>query len=136
MHTGGPILLWMTHHHAWILMPALLLVLTGCLPSEQAAVRGNFRANDTPGKVPAIVNAAENDGEDDLAELIHALSDKDPAVRLFAIRSLEQRSGQTFGYRYYEQPQKRQPAVDRWHVWLKDQDAPQIARPTNEESTD
>ena len=52
------------------------------------------------------------------------------------IRSLEQRSGQSFGYRYYEQPEKRQPAVDRWHAWLKDQDAPQIARPTNEASTD
>ena len=96
----------------------VVLSTAGCLPSEQEPAKANFRANDTPAKVPAIVNAAESDDEDDLRELIHALSDKDPAVRLFAIRSLEERTGQTFEYRYYEQPEQRQAAINRWHAWL------------------
>ena len=114
----------------------VVLSTAGCLPSEQEPVKADFRANDTPTKVPAIVNAAETDNEDALRELIHALSDKDPAVRLFAIRSLEERTSQTFGYRYYEGPEQRQAATNRWHAWLKDQQAPRLALPGNEETTD
>ena len=118
-----------------ILLFALLLT-AGCLPSQQDPAQADFRANDTPSRVPAIVGAAETDDEANLAELVHALADKDPAVRLFAIQSLEARTGQTLEYRYYESPDQRQPAIDRWHAWLKDQGVTQIALPTNEETTD
>lgn len=95
-----------------------VLATAGCLPSEQEPAKADFRANDTPSRVPAIVGASDTDDEDALLELIHALSDKDAAVRLFAIRSLEERTGETRGYRYYEQPEQRQAAIDRWHEWL------------------
>lgn len=98
-----------------------LLFMAGCLPSEQDPAKGDLRANDTPARVPAIVDAADTDDDTKLAELVHALSDKDPAIRLFAIRSLHERTGQMLDYRYYEAPDKRQPAIDRWHAWLSDQ---------------
>jgi hypothetical protein len=98
-----------------------LLVTAGCLPSEQHPAKGDLRASDTPARVPAIVNAAETDDDATLADLVHALSDKDPAIRLFAIRSLHERTGQTLDYRYYEAAEQRQAAIDRWHDWLADQ---------------
>ena len=110
-----------------------LLILTGCLPSEQAPTRADFRATDTPAKVPAIVQAAEGDDQATLSDLIHALSDKDPTVRLFAIQSLQTRTGQTLGFRYYETQDKRQAATDRWHAWLANTLAPSLI---TQETTD
>ncbi|MEM9348107.1 MAG: hypothetical protein AAGB26_15975 [Planctomycetota bacterium] len=120
---------------AYILM-LVALTAAGCLPSKQPPARADLDATDTPARVPAIVSAAESDDEAELAKLVQALSDKDPAIRLFAIQSLEERTGQTLGYRYYEGPDKRQAATNRWHDWLKDEKAPALARPTNEETTD
>jgi len=108
------------------------LPLAGCLPSQQHPAKANLRAADTPSRVPAIVDAAETD-DPPLAELVHALSDDDPAVRLFAIQSLQRRTGQTLDYRYYESDEKRQPAINRWHVWLKAHLAPE---PITQETTE
>lgn len=83
-----------------------------------ARPRGNFRAPDTTGRVPAIVDAADRQDEATLNELIHVLMDEDPAVRLFAIQSLIQRTGQDFGYRYYEAEDQRRAALTRWYDWL------------------
>lgn len=110
-----------------------VLFIAGCLPSQQPPTKADFRATDTPAKVPAIVNAADTDDEALLPELIHALSDKDAAVRLFAIQSLQERTGQTMDYRYYEAAEKRQAATDRWHQWLSDHLAPS---PITQETTD
>lgn len=125
----------MPRRPAAILSLCGLLGLTGCLPSQQGPAKADFRANDTPSRVPAIVGAADAEDEDALLELIHALSDKDAAVRLFAIRSLEERTGQTHGYRYYEQPEQRQAAVDRWHEWLEG-DTDRLATPGSKDTTD
>lgn len=101
-----------------ILLLGPVLASSGCLPSQQSPTKADLRASDTPSRVPAIVNAAESDDDATLAELVYALSDSDPAVRLFTIRSLADRTGETMGYRYYESVQKRQPAIDRWYDWL------------------
>ena len=109
------------------------LLTAGCLPSQQPPAKADLRANDTPARVPAIVHAAGDDDEATLPELVHALADKDPAVRLFAIRSLNERTGQTLDYRYYEAAEKRQAAIDRWHAWLQEHLAPS---PITQENTD
>ena len=113
----------------------LLMVLSsvGCLPSQQPPAKADFRATDTPAKVPAIVNASDTEDKESLAELVHALSDKDSAVRLFAIQSLQARTGQTLDYRYYEAADKRQAAIDRWHDWLAEYLAPS---PITQETTE
>jgi len=107
-------------HTASILLLSLL-AFAGCLPSEQEPANADLRAADTPSRVPAIVIAGDTNSDAKLRELIHALSDKDPAVRLFAIQALEKRTGQTLDYRYYEGPEKRQAAINRWHTWLSGQ---------------
>jgi hypothetical protein len=104
-----------------ILLLAAVLFTVGCLPSQQPPAKADLRANDSPARIPAIVDAAGTDDEATLPELVHALTDKDPAIRLFAIRSLKERTGQTLDYRYYEGPDKRQAAIDRWYAWLADQ---------------
>lgn len=100
-----------------------VLAAAGCTP-KQAPTKADFNATDTPGRVPAIVNAAEQDDPQTLAHLVRALSDDDPAVRLFAIQSLRERTGQSFGYRYYEPDGKRQAAAARWAAWLNDRPDP------------
>ena len=106
-----------------LLLPiGLVMLLPGCLPSQQAPSKADLRATDTPGRVPALVDAADEDDERTLAELVRALSDEDPAVRLFAIQALSRRTGQTLGYRYYESADHRQAAAERWHRWLDEQD--------------
>lgn len=110
------------------LLIAVLLVAAGC-SVNQAPAKADFRATDTAARVPAIVSAADTEDEATLVELVHALSDDDPAVRLFAIQSLQERTGQTFGYRYYDSQDKRQAATDRWHQWLADHLGPALAMP-------
>lgn len=133
MDAHGPILLEMSHRTASILLLLSLTPLTGCLPSQQPPAKADFRATDTPAKVPAIVHASDPEDQASLPELIHALSDKDAAVRLFAIQSLQARTGQTLDYRYYEAADKRQAAIDRWHDWLKAYLAPE---PITQETTE
>ena len=99
---------------------ATLALVCGCLPS-QTRPQADFRANDTPSRVTAIVDAAEQDDQQTLAELVHALSDEDPAVRLFAIQSLIRRTGQDLGYRYYAPRDERRTAVLRWYAYLHGQ---------------
>lgn len=114
----------------------VLAVLPGCSLKQSPAV-ANLRATDTPARVPAIVRAADDSGDSaELAELVHALSDKDPAVRLFAIQSLQERTGQTMGYRYYEAYDKRQPATERWHAWLNASHTTRLALPDERHHTD
>lgn len=100
-----------------ILLLSIGLALSGC-SLQQRPVRAGFDAPDTPGKVPAIVDAADQDDPKTLSDLVHALSDEDPAVRLFAIQALYHRTGESFGYRYYESAEKRQVASARWNTWL------------------
>ena len=111
-----------------LLLGPALLITAGCLPSQQAPANADFRAPDAASRVPALVGAADQDDADTLAELVHALSDDDAAVRLFAIQSLQSRTGESFGYRYYDAGDKRQAAANRWHDWLTrkfpDADAP------------
>ena len=104
-------------------LPLCLAVLAGCSP-KQAPARADFWATDTAGRVPALVDAAGQNDDATLAELVHALSDEDPAVRLFAIQALNQRTGQTLGYRYYDSAERRRDATRQWHAWLSRQDDP------------
>lgn len=100
-----------------------LVVLTGCSPNQTPA-RADLRATDTAGRVPALVDAAGQNDDRTLAELVHALSDEDAAVRLFAIQALNQRTGQTLGYRYYDSAERRRDATAQWYAWLSRQDDP------------
>ena len=51
------------------------------------------------------------------------LIDDDSAIRFAAITALQRISGETFGYRYYDDALQRQPAIRQWQQWLKDHPA-------------
>lgn len=108
------------HYRAVMLVGVLALAVIGCTP-KQSPAKADLRATDTAGRVPALVDAADRNDDHTLGELVHALTDDDPAVRLFAIQALNQRTGQTLGYRYYDPPDRRSAAVARWQNWLDTQ---------------
>jgi hypothetical protein len=104
----------------------------GC---SQAKVAGDAGAQDAPGRIPALVRQADGQhdpGNKGLGELVRALDDEDPAVRLFAAQALRERSGESFGYRYYDSRAARRPAVRAWRAWADAQDdGGGTAPPTN-----
>lgn len=69
--------------------------------------------------VPAMVEAARKRRTADATRLVEQLESPDPAVRLFAIRTLaELYDGQTLGYRHFDPPAVRREAVARWRSKL------------------
>ncbi|MGB0768213.1 MAG: hypothetical protein ACPGYV_10935 [Phycisphaeraceae bacterium] len=107
-----------------------VVACAGCLPSEQPATRADLRATDTASRVPALVDAGDRDDPASLAELVRALSDKDPVIRLYAARALRERTGAAFDYRYYASSDERQQAIARWRDHLSTIDGPYDADPT------
>jgi hypothetical protein len=96
------------------------------------AVGGCFRAPKAPRlidhydpviKIPAIKIKAEAQDESVVPQLVEELDNDDPAVRFYAIRALEELTGQTLGYRYYDDDLERRPAVESWRCWLDERRA-------------
>lgn len=83
-----------------------------------AVSRGPLRVtSDDPAiKLPAMRQAADAKARRDIPAIIDALDNPDPAVRLFAIESLEEFTGQTYGYRFYDSEGDRLPAIRRWRA--------------------
>ena len=78
--------------------------------------------HDDPGiKIPAIKKAVRENDKSVVPQLVEELSSDDPAVRFFAIQALEELTGQTFGYQYFEDEAGRMTAVGKWKQWLAGQ---------------
>jgi hypothetical protein len=75
---------------------------------------------DPSGKIPAIELAADSHNWRAVPQMITDLDNNDSAIRLFAIEGLRRITGQTFGYRFYDDESQRQPAIARWKQWLAD----------------
>jgi hypothetical protein len=78
-----------------------------------------FASEDPQQRVEAILRAAKANDVDAYPYLITALSDPQPAVRFYASVALEEMTGETMGYRYYNPWAKRQEAIRRWRQWLE-----------------
>ena len=76
---------------------------------------------DPSGKIPAIVEAVRRGDRRALNHLVKDLDNDDPAVRFYAIEGLRRLTGQTCGYRYYDDEDERQPAIQAWKQWLAKQ---------------
>ena len=72
-------------------------------------------------KIPAIHDAVNDKDRAAEPQLVQALSNDDPAVRFYAAEGLRRLTGDSFGYRYYDNVVDRQPAIDRWKAWLAKQ---------------
>jgi len=110
---------------AW---PALCLA-AGCGPSSGSSgtLYQRLQSEDPSVRISAIVQAADEKDRKAVPYLVERLSDAESDVRFFAYISLQKITGQTMGYRYYDPPQERAEAVQRWRQWLKDRGAPPAA---------
>lgn len=71
-------------------------------------------------KIPAMQKAVRNHDMSAVPQLIKDLDSDDAAVRLYANRSLEELTGQRFGYRYFGGDEEREAAAARWRQWYQE----------------
>lgn len=104
---------------AGLILP-LALVLGGlsCTAPQPAP---NIKDPESAVKIAGIRQAADRKDRSVLPDLVAALDNDDPAVRLFAIETLEKFAGERFGYEYYYDEEVRKPSMARWQEWLKQQ---------------
>jgi hypothetical protein len=102
-------------HRRWIPCAAGVMLAGFCCGCESGAGPRSIDNPDSGQKIEAIV--ASEAGQ--IPQLIRELENDDPAVRFYAIGKLERLTGQTFGYQYYVDEEKRAPAVMQWKAWLK-----------------
>jgi len=96
-----------------VLSFALVLAPGGCSPPVEVG----FDSRDPQGRTIALARAADSDDEASVPEMINLLNSADSAQRMLAIRALERRTGETFGYRHYAPEDERLEAQSRWAEW-------------------
>ena len=99
--------------------PAILLfgaiILSGCsLPKMTRALNDT----DPTAKIPAIKSSGASRNRESVTQLIDELESDDSAVRFYAIRALKDITGESFGYRYFDDELERRDEVARWRAWL------------------
>ena|SRR2546421_13044189 len=72
-------------------------------------------------KIPAIKQAVRSGNRSVIPQLVKDLGSDDPAVRFYAIDALHEFTGQTLGYRYFDEDEQRKTAVEKWKKWLSQQ---------------
>ena len=98
-----------------IILLSAVTFLAGC--HEPTGPR-TVQSRDLDVKIPAIKQAAEAKDTSAVKQLVADLDSDDAAVRMFAIKGLEDITGETFGYVYYADFEQRRPAVQKWREWL------------------
>lgn len=91
----------------------------GCLFRGRGP-RAIITSNDPASRIPAIKEAAEARETETAPYLVKSLESDDPAVRFYAIRGLQDLTGESFGYMWYADERFRRPAVEKWKKWLGD----------------
>lgn len=92
----------------------LIVASAGCSAPAGPRVVGN---PDLSVKIPAIKQAAQTRDPEGIMAMIDELSSDDPAVRFYAIEGLRRATGQSLGYRFYDDQEQRRAAVQRWKQW-------------------
>jgi hypothetical protein len=96
---------------------ALCLPVGGCFFGGRP--KPSVASNDPSAKVPGIKKAVAARDTATARELVKSLDSNDPVVRFYAIRGLQNLTGETFGYVWYsEDGAVRQPSLDKWRHWL------------------
>lgn len=95
----------------------LTVLLSGCGPR---ASEGGFASDNPAARLYAIEQAAAAGDRAAIPQLVENLDSDDAAVRLWAIRALEQITGQRLGYNPYASAAQRRPAVRAWEQAVAD----------------
>lgn len=91
------------------------MLLAGCLPEPKVG----FDSPAPSKRLDAIVQASELEDDESLVKLVEKLRSHAPAERMFAIRSLEKRTGTTLDYDHAAPHWQRVEAYNRWLDWLE-----------------
>ena len=89
-----------------------LATLVGCSKPEKPSIY----SSDPSLKIPALKTA--DSGEKEIKQMVKDLDSDDPAIRFYTINRLTQITGNSFGYRYYDDEIRRRPALKKWQQWL------------------
>jgi hypothetical protein len=81
----------------------------------------SIQNEDTDIKVLGIKKAVREKDKSAIPQLVEELSNDDPAVRFYAIEALEELTGQTMDYKYYQDEEGRKESVGKWKKWLTEQ---------------
>lgn len=103
----------------WLIVLGLALSAAGCGHGPR-----RVSDEDPSDKIPAVERAARERDRQAIPQLIADLGSDDSAVRFYAIRGLQRITGQTLGYRYYDDEEQRKTAVKRWKQWYRDHRTP------------
>ena len=97
----------------------------GCFVPGAGREPSRLSSHDPASKIPAIKRAAAADGgaaprdTETARHLVKSLESDDPAVRFYAIRGLQDLTGETFGYVWYAHDESdRRESLGRWKQWL------------------
>ena len=90
----------------------------GCEPAEVELYR-QLQHEDPSVRIAAVIRAGKTKDPMALPYLVDRLGDSEPDVRFFAILALEKVTGKRMGYHYYEPPDARAEAEQRWRRWLE-----------------
>jgi len=101
----------------------LVAAVVACMSAPGCGrARSDFGSDLPEANLEALTDPAKMDPRT-IPDRIRLLDSDDPAVRLFAIRSLERLTGQTLGYDHAAPKPERSRAVDRWVEWLAEREA-------------
>jgi hypothetical protein len=78
---------------------------------------GGFDSPEPAARLAAITQADSRRDRSAIPHLIESLLHDDPVVRMAAIRTLEDLTGETHGYRYWDEGPRRERAARTWAEW-------------------
>jgi hypothetical protein len=95
---------------------ACLCVAGGCFGREKP----DINSEDAALKIPAIKTSVRERRKTIrvATRLVKDLDSDDAAVRFYSIEGLQRLTGETYGYRYYDDEIERKPALREWQAWL------------------
>ena len=96
------------------MLVACLAATQGCIPRESQSIS----SVDPMASIPAIQEAARKKDHSAVGALVGQLDNDDPAIRFYAIVALQDITGQTMDYRFYDDPEERKLAIQRWQKWI------------------
>lgn len=97
----------------------LFFFVTGCGSERSKPCLSNLESPDPAQRIRAIKWAGDNEVESAIPLLVDRLIEQDVYVRFFAIRALEQITGETYGFDYKADAESRARAVKRWRESLE-----------------
>jgi len=112
------------------LRPTVLILLALLVAGCTAPGPHGLASDDAAEKIPAIREAGRRRDARAIPQLVAALKSDDPAIRFYAIQALDRITGQTLGYRYFDDEDARAKAVESWESYAKHH-----GRPTSSAST-